>query len=286
MKQKVPAELKNQLHELYDRKSKHSSYQSIPEFVAVSLGYDESIIREWRDDKNRLAYILSKLAPSAGESWGDFGANTGFFTYTLANLQNQANFVAIEANKSHAKFLRLIKKSFQINNVEIIEKSIGSDQINEIGIFDVLLHLNVLHHAGADFDTQYVFDVQTFLEYAVRYLKKLKSVTKTMVFQMGSNLWGDKLKPIVHFSDDLAKLKLFSSLIFSTGFQIKHLAYPKKMENGAIEYIDFPNEMIHLLRFGNEEHRAVGVKEILESYNLDQHIGEFYRRPLFICERT
>lgn len=286
MSRKIPAKLRDQLHNLYAKNSKHSAYQSIPEFVAVALGYDERIIREWRDDKNRLAYILSKLTPSAGERWGDFGANTGFFTYMLANFWKQANFVAIEANESHAQFLRLVKKSFQIINVEVIEKSIGLDHINEIGIFDVLLHLNVLHHAGADFDTQYVFDVQTFLRYAVRYLSKLKFVAKTLVFQMGSNLWGDKLRPIVYVSDDLAKLKLFSSLIFSAGFQIKHIAYPKKMENGAIEYVDFPDELIYTLRLRDEEYRWVEVKEILESFKLNQHIGEFYRRSLFICERT
>jgi len=286
MNQKLPTKLKNQLHDLYSQSSKHSAYQSIPEFVATALDYDERIVREWRDDKNRLGYILSKLAPSPGERWGDFGANTGFFAFTLANLCKNANIVAIEANESHAQFLRLVKKSFQFGNVEVIEKSIGFDLIDEMGMFDVLLHLNVLHHAGADFDKQYVFDVETFLEYAVRYITKLKAVTKTLVFQMGSNLWGDKLNPIVRVGDDLSKLKLFSSLIFSAGFLIKHIAYPKKMKNGTIEYVDFPSEMIPKIRLGEEEHRWDEIKNILNAFRLNEHIGEFYRRSLFICERN
>src|SRR5437764_15156702 len=97
--------IKGELKALYGDASKHSVYQSIPEFVSTALGYSEVIDDGWRGDRPRLAYLLTVRRPADGELWGDFGANTGFFTLSLAHRYPNARFAAIEAHPNHAEFL-------------------------------------------------------------------------------------------------------------------------------------------------------------------------------------
>src|SRR6266496_1777913 len=94
--------IKDELKALYGDASKHSAYQSIPDFVSAALGYSEVIDEGWRGDKPRLAYLLRTRQPADGELWGDFGANTGFFTLSLAYRYPNVRFAAIEAHPNHA----------------------------------------------------------------------------------------------------------------------------------------------------------------------------------------
>lgn len=274
--------IRDRLRQLYSESSKHSSYQSIPDFVSNALGYSEEIRRDWRDDRNRIEYLLSQIKPEPEEKWGDFGANTGFFTYSLAHAFLKTGFLAIEANPQHAAFMLEIKQSFSIDNVEILEQTIGFDRLSEIGRLDVLLHFNVLHHAGADFDRHYVSDQKTFLDYAVLYLKRLREITIKLVFQMGSNLWGNKNMPIVPIDADMEKLRLLLSLFSSSGWSINTVAYPVIQASGDIVYSNLSQRV--LLELEKDEHQCDWglVDKELSSFNLGMHVGEFYRRALFI----
>lgn len=273
---------RDNLIRLYRGISKHSAYQTIPDFVSSELGYTETIQSNWRGDRNRLDYIQSKLKPLPGDKWCDFGANTGFFTYTLAHNFPEADFVAIEANQEHAEFLGEIKELFSIGNVETINRAIALDDLQTISGFDVMLHLNVLHHAGADFDKEHVFDQSEFSKYAVSYLRKLRAVTHTLIFQMGSNLWGDKNYPLIDVADDVGKIIFISKLITDAGWSIKHLAYPKSTAEAGIVYEEMDRAAIDALNTNKEFSDAAIFKKALMPFNLHQHIGEFYRRGLYI----
>src|SRR3546814_1231985 len=51
-----------------------------------------------------------------------FGANTGFFTLSLAYAHPQAEFIAVEANANHARFIELVANYFEIRNVRRSEE--------------------------------------------------------------------------------------------------------------------------------------------------------------------
>jgi hypothetical protein len=272
-----------ELKRFYEQTSKHSSYQSVPEFVGAALDYEEPIARNWRDDKNRLRYIESRAQPGSGESWTDFGANTGFFTLSLAHKHPATRFLAIEANRVHATFIRRVTELFSLRNVEILDRPIGLEDLPSLPKSDVMLHLNVLHHAGKDFDSAHVKDVEQFAPYARRYLAGLRSACSRLVFQMGSNLWGDKLKPIISREDDVGKLKLYCELIADAGWTVRSVAYPGA-DAEAIEYDDLDPSLV--TRLGDAQWDNIGalVTNALARFSLERHIGEFYRRPLFILE--
>ena len=280
MNQSSLSDLLTTLPLLYEEVSKHSAYQSIPEFVTSAIGYQVPIQEEWRDDKIRWRYFSGVLTDPKLLKWCDFGANTGFFALTLAHTFPERQVLAIEANSSHARFIETVMSSFNLANLSIRTEAVTIDNLSSIPPQDVLLHLNVLHHAGMDFDKGRVSGPGDFMAYAEDYLHRLRGRTRTLVFQLGSNLWGDKSKPIVDHWDDATKLLLYCRLLIRSGWRIDHIAYASKGANG-IEYSSLSETIVAHLR--KELPETSAVQKELGRYNLTQHVGEFYRRPLFIC---
>lgn len=278
----MATEIKDELKALYGDASKHSTYQSIPDFVSEALGYSENIDEGWRGDRPRLAYLLTSRQPAEGELWGDFGANTGFFTLSLAHRYPGTRFMAIEANSNHARFILRIADYFGLTNVAVMDHAIGLRELHELPKFDFLLHLNVLHHAGHDFDGNIVRTIPEFSDYAVRYLGTLRTLARSMLFQLGSNWGGDKQQPLVGVHDDVLKLRMFSNWLDAANWQIGAVAYPRKAPDGTVSYrdvidaIDGQSPQI----FDMEDNK---LQRMIAGCGLNAFPGEFYRRPLFLC---
>src|SRR5690606_37727965 len=151
---------------LYADSSKHSVYQNVPDFVSAELGYTEAIDEGWRGDRQRLAFLAECRTPADGETWLDFGANTGFFTLSLAHEFPQTAFLAVEANPNHARFIEKVANYFEMRNVEVIQQAVGLRELPALPGTDFMLHLNVLHHAGHDFDKELVPSLSDFPAYA------------------------------------------------------------------------------------------------------------------------
>lgn len=273
--------LKTELQQLYGDASKHSAYQNIPDFVSAELGYTETIDESWRGDRPRLTYLYEARKPAAGEIWMDFGANTGFFTLSLAKTHPQTRFIAVEANPNHAAFIRRVADYFQMGNVGVIQSAVGIEDLPSLPKVDFMLHLNVLHHAGHDFDKHAVACIEDFGEYAQRYLKLLRGVARGLFFQMGSNWGGDKSRPLVGLYEDAEKLRLFATWLRYAGWRPVKAAYPHRGGDGRIAYHDLATLACAQLA----ENSGMAL-EMHSWESLDQFPGEFYRRPLFICEHA
>lgn len=281
----MTTEIKDELKALYGDASKHSTYQSIPDFVSEALGYAENIDESWRGDRPRLAYLLTSRQPAKGELWGDFGANTGFFTLSLAHRYPGTRFTAIEANPNHARFIRRIADYFGLSNVDVIERAIGLRELHELPKFDFLLHLNVLHHAGHDFDGDIVQSISEFSDYAVRYLGALRTRAHSMLFQLGSNWGGDKQRPLVGVRDDVLKLRMFSNWLDTADWHIDAVSYPRKAPDGSATYFCILNAIDgQNSRVSDMEDKKLQL--MIAEHDLNAFPGEFYRRPLFLCHRN
>lgn len=276
------SELKAELQKLYADASKHSVYQNIPDFVSAELGYTETIDENWRGDRPRLAYMVETRKPAPGESWLDFGANTGFFALSLARRFPETTFIAVEANANHARFISRVAQYFGMSNVEVIQRAIGLGELRELPHSDCLLHLNVLHHAGHDFDAELVPGKGGFADYARRYLRELRERADGMFFQMGSNWGGDKRQPLVGVREDVQKLETFSSWLGSAGWQVTEIAYAMHRADGGVKFTNLAASAIPQVTEEGAHNQAVLESE-LDRFKLDDFPGEFYRRPLFSC---
>ncbi len=285
--------LVRQLQGLYADLSKHSVYQSLPPFIEEALGLRFDIDPLWRGDSVRLQHILQHANTAKWQldcaSWCDFGANTGFFSLSIAHQMPHAKVLAVEANSNHAAFIAALRDAFSLNRLLVLSQNVGRGGLEELGRHSVLLHLNVLHHAGFDFDRDDVKGIADFSLYAHEYLRRLTLNAHHLVFQMGSNLWGQKTLPIVAFDDEPAKIKLYAKWLIDAGWRIEDIAYATRVsplaegDKPSVGYRSLPSALVPQC---SDWAAKDDLLTFLESLRLHEHPGEFYRRPLFICSAS
>jgi SAM-dependent methyltransferase len=273
-------ELAARLHELYRDSSKHSVYQSVPTFVARALGYQEEIHSLWRSDAPRFAYLAERLNLAPGARLADIGANTGFFTLNFAHLRPDLQIAAFEMNPRHAEFIRLIASAFAPSCVEVRPQSCDLAGLSQLPDFDAVLLLNVVHHAGFDFDADVPDNNEAFTSYAIRYLAKLRTRSRQLVFQIGSNRGGDKSRPVFHRDDDVTRLNWLFELLKQAGWKISHLGYAQLSDSDAIVFRDVPAAVLDA---AGDRRASSTLLEFFKSARLDRFPGEFHRRPLVIA---
>jgi hypothetical protein len=97
-------------------------------------------------------------------------------------------------------------------------------------------------------------------------------------------LWGDKQRPIVPRDEDVNKILLFGSLAVEAGWQIREVALATIRETGAIVYAPLSAPAVRQVR-GEREPRPTDVLENeVAALDLGRHVGEFYRRPMFLLD--
>jgi len=274
--------LKEKLEALYNDGSKHSRYQNIPEFVRNELGYTETIDENWRGDTARYTYLTENLSFDEGKSIGEIGANTGFFTLSLAHANPTSTFYAYEINPTHAAFIQDIGDSFQMKNLIVKAQGVDMEGIALMENHDILLNYNVLHHAGVDFDFDQLASVDGYEVYATEYLRRMATKTKRMVFQIGSNWGGNKLQPIIPLSDDAEKIAFNARLFKNAGWKVLDISLHTR-RNGLLEYRAISSEIleqINLCPVGDEK----ALIEKLVDLSEFPSFSEFYRRPIFLVE--
>jgi len=274
--------LKEKLEALYNDGSKHSRYQNIPEFVRNELGYTETIDENWRGDTARFKYLMNALSFGGGKSIGEIGANTGFFILSLAHANPSSTFYAYEINSTHAAFIQDIGDSFQMKNLVVKAQGVDMEGIAAMDNHDILLNYNVLHHAGVDFDTDKIASVKEYEAYATEYLKRMAGKTKKMVFQIGSNWGGNKLKPLIPLSDDAEKIAFNARLFKNAGWKIVDISLHTRL-SGSLEYRALTADFLQQINecpIGEEKALVEKFVDLTEFPSF----SEFYRRPIFIVE--
>ncbi len=254
-------------------------YQSIPSFVQEKLGYTEVINEEWRGDTARYNYILEFFEKSDFSSVLDIGANTGFFSHSLAYEFPSLKVTALEPNINHANFITEINDIFKLGNMDIINKSLGIDDVIKFDSkFDSSLLLNVLHHAGVEFDIGKINTEIEFWDYFRNFLNSY-SISPTIIIQVGYNWGGNKLKPIIK-PDCLYDMFLqLLTNINQSCWKATNVAY---YNSEFKKYIDVPNALITPQQ--NQE-----LKEEVACWFKSMKIeanSEFYKRPILIITKN
>jgi SAM-dependent methyltransferase len=274
------ADLVARLHALYHDASKHSVYQSVPTFMARALGYQEEIHSLWRSDTPRYDYLAQRLQLAEGASIADIGANTGFFTLNLAHARPDLRIAAYELNPRHADYIAQAAAAFALDGVEVRSVSCDLAGVGALPRFDAVLLLNVLHHAGFDFDGHVADDNAAFTAHAIDYLTRLRARARQLVFQIGSNRGGDKGRPLFPRDDDQRRLGWTADALRAAGWNITHLGYAQ-LEGEAVVFQDAPAEVLAAARRGDVDSAAVA--DWFRTARLDRFPGEFHRRPLVLA---
>lgn len=274
--------LKIRLHSLYADGSKHAVYQNIPEFVRDALGYREPINEEWRSDTPRYQYFADRLPLHNAAEIADVGANTGYFTLNLGRARPDCVVHAFEPNPRHAAFIREIAIAFAMTNVLVRSEPWSTENLGKVGSYEVTFLLNILHHAGFDFDPQLPDRNDAFESYATNYLHRVRQATKRLCFQIGSNRGGDKQRPLFHPNDDAGRMTWCCKMLLKAGWRLRHIGIAGRDVTGRICYTDLPPALLAAAQ--RNDLQAAVFSGYFSQVNLGQFPGEFYRRPLFVCE--
>jgi hypothetical protein len=273
--------LKTRLHTLYADGSKHAVYQSVPEFVREALGYNEQINHRWRSDAPRYAFLARHLNLD-GVRIADVGSNTGYFSLNLARAHPASTITAVEPNTRHRTFIEEIAVAFDLSNLSTSATGWNMQYLEQAQVtYDVVLHLNILHHAGFDFDSELADRNDAFEAYAQRYLALLRPVCRLLCFQIGSNRGGQKNRPLFPFTDDVARLLWTTRILGSAGWRIVTAGHA----TGVCDRIGYREVPSAVLEAATRDDRSL-ITEFYRSAALDEFPGEFHRRPLLVCERS
>ena len=258
-------ELRNLILDLYHDESKHSIYQSMPIFVQESLDIEVKVNQEWRGDVERYNYLV-KHVDFNNKTIMDIGANTGYFSLNIAK-HFAKEVIAYEPNENHGKVIKMLADFCKVENLKTKYEGVAFDNLKDIENSDILLHFNVMHHAGHDFDSTYVEKIEFLKKYSIDYLKQLRTKTKKIIYQMGYNWGGNKKTPIFPEINGAEMIKGVEKLCNESGWKIESIGLSKRAD-GKIIY----------------EHFAFPLKEeVLKSLNAKQEgLSEFYKRPIFI----
>jgi hypothetical protein len=266
---------KNELSELYAETSKHGQYQTIPDRLSALLGIQFEVNEEWRGDRPRYPLIKQFIQDNACRSVLDVGANTGFFALSLAGGFPALSVKACELNKTHARIIELLAR---IGGYEVAVTDQPADLAHAggFGLHDCALYLNILHHAGHDFDAVQVKGREAFRDYAVDYLRAFRGTARRMVYQMGYNWRGDKTLPLIPKEDQAGKVRFAMDLFEAAGWVVEGVAFARKgMGAFPIEYERFATEY---LPKGDDQ-----LQVWLTERYADVVWSEFYQRPLWFC---
>ncbi len=270
--------LQEELANLYYDRSKHSVYQTLPKFVEEALGFNFSIDQQWRGDEVRMAY-LSDLIDWSDKRVVDIGANTGYFSLNLAR-HHGCRAICYESNARHCRLIERIADYFAMQDICVVERSVGIREVGSMVEADVALLLNVLHHVGHDFDQTRVNSPSEVENYCIEYLARLRTRVSTLVLQMGYNWGGNKTTPIIAVSDTRKFFDYQRRILSLAGWRIARGGMAFR-DAAGISYRDLDlsaltGDSAAALRIGAES-------RLVQNLSVQEGMSEFYRRPLLLC---
>jgi hypothetical protein len=261
------------LKSLYLDDSKHSHYQNVPEFLRDQIDISEYLTPTWRDDRCRLELISQYYSFNQIKTLSDIGANTGYFSLSLAKLHPGLQINAIEGNKNHVDFIRLVSEYAGIKNLKITQAFYDTSMNRSAFAAELVLYFNVLHHLGADHQKEWI-NLANFESEAIKCLRVIAKNCKCMAFQMGFNWGGNKEFPIISLEDDNGKIRYLERIMTAAGFRIDAFGLPLlNTKKDGFFYVSYPF---------SEASSNAKYEKLLKHHNV-VGISEFFRRPIIFC---
>ncbi len=279
-----------ELRYLLDTDSKHENYQLLPPFLPKEFLQSLGKVKRTRLDRERFAWFTLNY-DFKDCSVIEIGANAGYFSTRLANEYN-SKVIAYEPYANHANAIKLIAKLGNIgeDRIDVIQEQVNINNIKNLPKVDIILFLNVLHHAGYDFDKKYVKSINDWEVYAVNYLRNLGGKSRKMVFQIGYTLGGIaenlcKEGDIFDFTVNMLRKSGWEPFVCGALSKV-----PKNKREAMYINVDInryhtvlkcKKSLIYkaISRIGNEVRRIVELPNASEITSC-----RFAQRPLFLCK--
>ena len=177
------------------------------------------------DRLNAILEIIGKFSLTF-DSINDLGGNCGFFSLSLLELFKDVSSTVYDKNASFLKIGEEFAEGMELKNrIDFIEKSLNLAFIeNELPYADMTLCLNLIHHAGYLFDSDFVSE-KGWGSYSSEWLNQMQKKTRILVLGVGfkESLPMYWIKPTRLLQFDSRPLQ-FLNIAKSTGWKLLYEA--------------------------------------------------------------
>ena len=252
------------------KQSRHSNYQN--SINTKNTKYKNNIDL----DKIRFDWVKKIIKPSNRiKSVTVIGSNLGYMCLKF-NEYFKTQSIGYEYEKP--TFIKANKIKKKIENIKYINKGLKISNLSKIKKCDLLIHLNVLHHAGHMYDKKLIKSKKDWLKYSIKYLNVLSKKSKYLFFQTGNVNFNKN-----HFENN-ETFTILPLILKQAGWEIikvGNIDFSKK----KIRYKDFDFSNINKVpRVECKRDKRTG-KVIYKMNNKEIFKFEsgFLQRPLFWC---
>ena len=251
--------------------SRHSNYQNFSEFKKNSNKDNINL------DKLRFDWIQKVINTNKKISkMTDIGSNLGYMCVKFNEIFN-AQCLGYEYEKpTYVKAREIINKNPAI---KYLNKGLKLSTLKLLKKTDLIIHLNVLHHAGHMYDQNLIKNSNDWKKYSLKYLKILSKKSKFLFFQTGNVNYNKN-----YFSNE-ETFVLLPQILKSSGWSIKNIGM-----------INFSKKELKYNLYNNSEIKKISKisckrdkksKKVL--YYKDKKLifkydSGFLQRPLFWCQ--
>jgi hypothetical protein len=284
-KKALSKELLKQLNELIPQeKGEHHNYQDLGSLVQVLsgepylLGYQHEQIPL---DQERYQWLRTRIASAAGVcSVLEIGGNLGYICLRLVQ-ELGIRATCLEPIEDYVRISNLLAKGFGLEHLYQSRRAfVLWDNIEELPQADVLINLNVIHHAGRVFDCDVVTRLGGWAAYVQSYLKKLALKGRYLFFQTG-NTW-----PGMRLFHNTEAPEFLSGILGRSGWRVIDVGIFDKLPELTLSSYS-PSRMASIPRIWCQRNTTTDLVDYYYERNL---LASFptglAQRPLFFCEST
>lgn len=264
---------------LKEKKIIFTNYQEIPSFILKnfknSINFNEYKQKQIKLDTPRYKFLIKNT--KVPKNVLEIGSNIGFFILNLSYYY-KCKTIGFEPIKKYSNLTNEFAKLSKIQKmIKSNPKPINIKNIKNLPKSDLIIELNVLHHAGNYFDNEAVKKLGGWRNYAKKRLQLLRKKTSNLFFQTG-NSGKETLFPSeksVEFISELLKESGWKIKAFGTISNLDELKYKKGNLKNKSSYSNYECKRNKKLVDYKKNNKLV-----------KSMITGMAARPLWICEKS
>jgi hypothetical protein len=230
-------------------------------------------------DGPRCRWLLDNI-DVAGLSVVEVGANIGYFALSLADAgaERVRAYEPLPAFSEACALLTglcgLEERLFSIN------AGLALDDVETLPETDLVIMLNVMHHAGTVFDQGAVAAGGGWQAYALDYLRRLAGRARRLFFQIGNTARGEALFP------GRETLPYTHALLTAAGWRVDRVAVVDDFETLSLRTVD-GDDIDALPRLWCHRNDDSGLVDYLDHTGVVASLATgMAQRPLWLCSRA
>lgn len=273
--------IKDRIKALLAYDEKFRRYQTLPDFLLRDLGLDpqDYTSEQLAWDAPRYDWIVDNLPPGVNRVT-ELGSSLGYFCLRLAHDQG-LSATGYEPVSAYTEVCNLFSDFAGLDDrLTFRDDPAILEFLVNLPAADLLISLNVMHHAGNIFDGEIVNQRGGWRNYALEYLSRLTEKASHLAIQTGNSARG-----IAHFPSEDA-VAFTASLLEDAGWRVNAI--------GVIENFDDPTYRTYPASAVDEIPR-VRCRRNPDTNLVEYRVGDALvaelsygtlQRPMFMCTRA